>query len=625
MPARLTPEAAIAVMRAVGYEPLEPFPGSQKKWLVHCNGCGLDREVWYASARSGSRCAVCTGRARIDDTVARAAVLARGFEALEPYPGSEAKWLARCLTCKTERPIRFRAVTRGTGCAVCNGNARIDDKVAEQQMLDAGLRPLEPYKNVTAPWRCVCLTCGKQSSPALSHIRHSGAGCRHCAGNVKYDQETAAAFMRERDLEPLEAYPGANAKWRCKCLQCGNEVSPMLTSIRSGRGGCRYCGAAAIRLDADQATALMRQAGFEPLVPYPGSSKAWPCRCTRCGDEVTPTYAAVKAGHGCRKCAGIGLLEASEAVARMLAAGYRPLVPYVDTATKWPSECLRCGRTVEPRLNQITTGFGGCAHCAGNARLEHDVATQAMRNAGLEPLVPYPGSSKKWLCRYTRCGKDVSPTHNGVSRGKGGCVYCAGSARLEHDTAAEVMRTKGLEPLTPYPGSAVPWLSQCVGCGAHVATNYSAVRRGQGGCGACRMNLALPGRSMGVYLMTHEDLHAVKVGIGVVHGPVFQRVATHQQRGWALHAVWTGIPDHRIAAGVERRVLNRWRAERVAGFVARADMPQGGWSETAPLARVNLDDVVGEIVVGIGEVADALPEVPGEALVEASMGELLAA
>ncbi len=43
------------------------------------------------------------------------------------------------------------------------------------------------------------------------------------------------------------------------------------------------------RLNHDEATALMRSAGLEPLEPFPGVDRPWRCRHARCGHEVSPT------------------------------------------------------------------------------------------------------------------------------------------------------------------------------------------------------------------------------------------------------------------------------------------------------------------------------------------------
>lgn len=49
---------------------------------------------------------------------------------------------------------------------------------------------------------------------------------------------------------------------------------------------------------------MMREAGAEPLDPYPGPSKRWRCRCQSCGAEISPTFRAVeRGGSPCSSCA----------------------------------------------------------------------------------------------------------------------------------------------------------------------------------------------------------------------------------------------------------------------------------------------------------------------------------
>ena len=61
------------------------------------------------------------------------------------------------------------------------------------------------------------------------------------------------------------------------------------------------------RLPEDEAIAIMRAAGAEPLEPYRSVHHKWRCRCTKCGNEITPRVAFVEAGVGvCPGCATSG-------------------------------------------------------------------------------------------------------------------------------------------------------------------------------------------------------------------------------------------------------------------------------------------------------------------------------
>ena len=56
------------------------------------------------------------------------------------------------------------------------------------------------------------------------------------------------------------------------------------------------------RLTDEQARRVMVDAGFEPLVDYPGGRRGWLCRCLNCRREVAPSYQNVRKGKGCAWC-----------------------------------------------------------------------------------------------------------------------------------------------------------------------------------------------------------------------------------------------------------------------------------------------------------------------------------
>ncbi|MFF5447565.1 RNA polymerase sigma factor [Streptomyces sp. NPDC012888] len=120
------------------------------------------------------------------------------------------------------------------------GRPGISPEEAADVMRKAGFEPLEPYPGSNAKWRCRCITCGKEVLPRYGTAR-KGHGCRYCAGQV-VDPEAAATVMRERGLEPIGAYPGATKKWAYTCLTCGHEGATTYHSAKSQASGCIMCG-----------------------------------------------------------------------------------------------------------------------------------------------------------------------------------------------------------------------------------------------------------------------------------------------------------------------------------------------------------------------------------------------
>jgi hypothetical protein len=253
----------------------------------------------------------------------------------------------------------------------------------------------------------------------------------------------------------------------------------------------------AVRIDPEVAAAEMRAAGVEPLEPYPGAKAPWRCECTTCGSEVTPRLSHVRNGAtqgACRFCSykrfGDSIkLDPDTAVAEMLAAGVVPLEPYTNSSTPWRSRCLTCDEEVTPLFSNVKNGHAACVYCA-ERRSTPESATADMRAAGVEPLEPYPGTSKPWLCRCNTCGNEITPRLNGVRHGDGACRFCGSirggeAIRIDSATAVAEMRAAGVEPLEPYTGTKTPWLCRCNTCGKESTPSLGTVRSGGGACRPC--------------------------------------------------------------------------------------------------------------------------------------------
>ena len=197
--------------------------------------------------------------------------------------------------------------------------------------------------------------------------------------------------MRAAGLEPLTPYPGSQAPWPCRCVTCGSEVQPTCSRVRAG-AGCRVCGYQRMgkkrHVAQEAAQASMTATGLEPLEPYPGrTGLPWRCRCEVCGQEVTPTLNAVRAGRGCRYCAGNAPRDPDDAAALMMKSGLEPLEPYRSNNTPWRCRCIRCGAQVTPRLSTITSGHDGCVYCSGRI-VDPEVAAALMRGLNSSLLCP---------------------------------------------------------------------------------------------------------------------------------------------------------------------------------------------------------------------------------------------
>lgn len=252
---------------------------------------------------------------RLTHDAAVAIMRAAYVEPLDPYRQSDVPWRCRCIRCHREVRVRLRNVRSGrSACGHCTGRL-VDPEEAIAAMCAAGLEPLEPYRGVMVPWKSQCQECYHEVSPLLNNIKKGQGGCAWCGGN-RIDPEKAELAMRAAFLKPLVVYPGRHAPWKCQCQKCGSEVSPTYGAVTRGTG-CRYCNDTTI--NSDVAAELMRSAYLEPLQAYPGSNKQWKCRCMKCKNIVSPCYSTIQRGNGgCRWCRDSGFKSFREATVYLL-------------------------------------------------------------------------------------------------------------------------------------------------------------------------------------------------------------------------------------------------------------------------------------------------------------------
>ena len=508
-------------------------------------------------------------------------MVAAGLEPLEPYPGSKLPWRSRCVTCDRMSNPRYSNVLQGSSCGWCTGH-RVDPDEARAVMIAAGLKPQIPYPGSSVPWSCRCAVCERLVEPRYNEIRNGG-GCAYCSRR-RVDATEAEAVMIAAGLEPAVAYPGANVPWPCRCLTCNHHVEPTYNSVQVGKR-CAYCSRR--RVDPAEAHALMIGAGLEPLEPYPGALTRWRCRCLNCKGESTPTYSNVQDGHGCVWCAGLRV-DARVATAVMIAAGMEPRVTFPGAKRPWVCRCVICKRESSPTLGSVQSGHG-CVSCAG-MRVDAHEATARMIAAGFEPLEPYKNSRSAWRCRCVTCERESAPSYGSIRDG-GGCGWCAGM-RVDAQEAAAVMIAAELEPQVPYRGATVPWASRCLKCNRDVAPTYSAVRVG-GGCRFCTtrgINYTAPGI---VYLMHHPEMFVLKVGVSTTTAKQV-RIGAHSKTGWVTIGTWN-TPTGDDAEQIEQQILSWWRDELGAPVALTKTEMRNGFSETAALIHVDIDDTINRI------------------------------
>jgi hypothetical protein len=341
-------------------------------------------------------------------------------------------------------------------------------------------------------------------------------------GKPKLNPKVTTAVMLKAGLRPLEPYTAVHAKWKCLHIECGQIVYPKYISIKRGQGGCKACG--------------------------------------------------FKKGSAKRKIDEKKLLEA------LSKAKLKPLEDYKNKDTRWKCECLRCNRIVYTRYSHLRDGVGGCAYCSKRKVDEAD-AVKIMLKAKLQPLEPYKGNKPRWKCKCLRCNKTVFPSYNAIQRGQSGCKYCAGKVVSQAQAKKLFLKAK-LIPLEPYKTSNAKWKSQCLNCNQIVYPTYGNVYMGHSGCVYCSEIGFKPQQSAILYLITHPQLNAIKVGITNTK-TIISRLDQFKRHGWLIHKKYSfkkGI----TAAEIEDKVMYWLKKElKLRNYLSSKDMPiTGGHTET---------------------------------------------
>lgn len=414
---------------------------------------------------------------------------------------------------------------------------------------------------------------------------------------AKLDPDEAVQVMRAAGAEPREPYRGVDATWPCICVTCGREISPSLGNVKRGQNPCTYCARGGMPLE--EAIAFMESRGFTPLEPYRGTHKPWLSRCHSCGTEFGVLLTQIRIGRGCKFCAKRAV-DPEVAVKRMEGAGFTPLEPYPGSVTPWLCRCHTCGKE-SPKSFCNTMSGRGCIWCAGKAPVTEARVRELFLRAGLEPLEGFPGPRGGWKSRCTSCGYVVAPNYQSLRRG-GGCRYCAGKA-VDPDKARELMRRQGYEPLEPYPGSLKKWRCQCLSCGRESTPTFATTSSKRSRCKFCSpkgIDLTAPGI---VYVVTHDELNAHKVGIASMSG---KRLRSHQQHGWEVYRT-APLPTAEMAYEVEAAVLRWLRIDLGHGpYLVKEQIPQRGETETVSSDVVSLPDLWRRVQMEVVNVSESM-------------------
>ena len=427
--------------------------------------------------------------------------------------------------------------------------------------------------------------------------------------SIKTDPKVAEKLMLAAGLKPLEPYRSANEKWKCLHIKCGRIVFPQFSLIKRGQGGCRPCSflktGMASRISEKDALSKLKKNKLKLINKYEWVDKrtSFKVMCLICKSKSSVNWDTLgKKGRnpGCESCsrasAGVATVTLEKHTQLLAKHNLEPIGKYTGSNDLVRVKCLVCGNKKKVKRNFLQARKNpklGCMDCAGAKIANPSKIKQVMKNAKLEPLVPYSGGHKKWKCRCLKCGEITYPEFNSILKGQGGCYPCGlvaigNSKRTPESAAVAIMFKADIKPLEPYVNMNSPWKCRCLICKRIITPSLANVKSGHKGCVYCAPAGLGMHKNSYVYLITNRELNAHKVGIGNVKKHM-DRLGRFNARGWETFKVWQ-FETGREALDVEKMVFKVIRKElKIPPYLSYEQMKStGGHVETMGADAISL-------------------------------------
>jgi len=355
------------------------------------------------------------------------------------------------------------------------------------------------------------------------------------------------------------------------------------------------------KLDPKVAEKVMLKAKFQPLEPYQGASTPWKVKCLLCEKIVKVSYHNIKNGFSGRKqcCSPVAGISKGDALTKFNKHGFIVLGDYTTSNKSIEVKCKKCKR-ISKRSFQSLERLGKkmrCVWCSNLRKDPKEVVTFMIKN-GLKPKTPYKGANEPWSCVCLKCKKEVSSSYASVRDGKG-CKYCAGNF-IDSKDAEKNMINWGYKPQEPYNGTHYNWKSLHIPCGNVVSPEYAQIQQGFGGCRHCAEWGFQYNKKSYLYLITHKQLKAHKVGIGNVAKKLkADRLHRLKLEGWELFKKWN-FDEGKKALKVEQKVFKVLRDDmKLPIFLTKKQIRNEGYSETInsdSITLLELEKIIKKVI-----------------------------
>ena len=454
--AEIYPELAA---QAVGWDPTQFLPGSNKKKLWRCKiGHEWITAIANRTKENGSGCPVCKGKAvwpgfnDLQTTNPELAKQAYGWNPTTLTAGSGKKvgWI--CSSGHIWEAV-LGSRTRGLGCPVCSGQkvlAGFNDIATTHPYLISEVVDWDPSvvsagSELKKLWKCKL----EHQWIATVISRTKGTGCPYCSGNQVLQGfndlvTTHPKIANEAfgwDPTTISAGMGKSMQWKCN----QGHIYKSSPNNRSGNlNGCPVCSGQQLLtgfndLVTTHPEIAKEASGWDPTKVGKSFAKKVNWLCPSGHSYSASVASRTSSKSGCPVCSGLIALPGVTDLATThpdiaaQAVGWDPTQVRFGSGQKLKWKCSK-NHEWSAAVVSRTSGKTGCPVCSGQQLLKgyNDLATThpklAARAVDLDPTTVTFGSRlrKKWRCDQ---GHVWESTVSNVSSGAG-CGVCDGKQVL---------------------------------------------------------------------------------------------------------------------------------------------------------------------------------------------------
>lgn len=356
---KLTHEFVKAAFESAGYEMLGEYSGSMSPIEVRCERGHLRQMSWNAFSR-GTRCAICSNKAKLTHDFVASQFKLAGYEILDNYVNSWTKIRFQCPVGHTSQ-VTWDAFKQGVRCGICNTSKRneqirqvalsrrLDHSFVAEQFSLAGYEVLSKYVDSGTP---IEIRCERGHTHRISwESFKNGNRCGVCAKEnrkTNHPHRLTHDFVKSNleliGYEMLDKYVNAQTPIKIRCDK-GHAHQITWNKFQQGQR-CKTCTKinwvnSTPKLDQDFVKNGFELAGYEMLSSYVSYHSKIQFRCNQ-GHVHEMTWASFSSGSRCEICAKNNrkLKLTHEFVkARFELAGYEMLSDYVNNQTPIEFRC----------------------------------------------------------------------------------------------------------------------------------------------------------------------------------------------------------------------------------------------------------------------------------------------